>query len=235
MAQCDQAIAKLPNDPLLHEFRGLTLFALHRYKEAAGTIYAVLSVGPGWDWTTLASLYPDIDVYTQQLRDLEQYVNAHRDEAERAVPAGVPVLDLRAYRRGRGAVQGGGGTEPERPVVGPASGHADHYRGPRQTAPSAPAKPVEAAALAGQWTARRADGATIALNLAKDDKYTWNFAEHDKPQAFSGDYAVADNLLILKKGNAPVMIGQVTMLADDRFNFKLPGDNPSDPGLTFSR
>ena len=82
LAQCDQAIAKLPNDPLLHEFRGLTLFALHRYKEAAGTIYAVLSVGPGWDWTTLVSLYPDIDVYTQQLRDLEQYVNAHRDEAD---------------------------------------------------------------------------------------------------------------------------------------------------------
>ena len=46
---------------------------------------------------------------------------------------------------------------------------------------------------------------------------------------------MADNLLILKKGNSPVMIGQVTMLADDRFNFKLPGDNPNDPGLTFSR
>ena len=30
------------------------------------------------------------------------------------------------------------------------------------------------------------------------------------------------------------MVGQVTPLADDRFNFKLAGDNPSDPGLTFA-
>ena len=68
--------------PVLHEFRGLALFALHRYKEAAGTIYAVLSVGPGWDWTTLSSFYPDVDVYTEQLRALEQYVNANPNAAE---------------------------------------------------------------------------------------------------------------------------------------------------------
>ena len=46
---------------------------------------------------------------------------------------------------------------------------------------------------------------------------------------------MADNLLILKKDQSPVMIGQVAMLAGDRFNFKLPGDNPSDPGLTFGK
>ena len=31
------------------------------------------------------------------------------------------------------------------------------------------------------------------------------------------------------------MVGQVASLAGDRFNFKLVGDNPSDPGLTFVR
>ncbi len=31
------------------------------------------------------------------------------------------------------------------------------------------------------------------------------------------------------------MIGQVTLLDGNRFNFKLVGDNPSDPGLTFSK
>jgi hypothetical protein len=33
----------------------------------------VLSVGPGWDWTTLIGLYPSIDVYTTQLRALEDF------------------------------------------------------------------------------------------------------------------------------------------------------------------
>jgi hypothetical protein len=31
------------------------------------------------------------------------------------------------------------------------------------------------------------------------------------------------------------MVGQVDSLGNDRFNFKLAGDNPSDPGLNFAR
>ena len=73
LQQTDDALAKLPNDTTLHEFRGLCLFALGRYDEAAVPLYAVLSVGPGWDWTTLIGLYPNIDVYTTQQRTLEQY------------------------------------------------------------------------------------------------------------------------------------------------------------------
>ena len=46
---------------------------------------------------------------------------------------------------------------------------------------------------------------------------------------------MADNLLILKNGGNPAMIGQVTLLDPNHFNFKLVGGNPSDTGLTFSR
>ena len=67
---------------MLHEFRGLVLFALKRYQEAAATDYAVLAVGPGWDWTTLSSFYPDVNVYSAQLRDLEQYAKTHPDAAD---------------------------------------------------------------------------------------------------------------------------------------------------------
>ena len=69
----NDALAKVPNDSDIHEFRALCLFALGRYDEAAATLYAVLSVGPGWDWTTLIGLYPDVSVYTAQLRALESY------------------------------------------------------------------------------------------------------------------------------------------------------------------
>ena len=67
----------LPNDATLHEFRALVLFAVGKYDLAAGPLYAVLSVGPGWDWTTMAGLYPSIDVYTAQLRKLEAFVTAN--------------------------------------------------------------------------------------------------------------------------------------------------------------
>src|SRR5262249_54564325 len=67
----DTAIAQMPRDAVLHEFRSLVLFALGRYAESAATIHAVLDVGPGWDWKTLASLYPNVDTYATQLRAAE--------------------------------------------------------------------------------------------------------------------------------------------------------------------
>jgi tetratricopeptide (TPR) repeat protein len=82
LANCNQAIVGLPNCVAAHEFRALTLFALARYKEAAGPVYDVLSVGPGWDWATLESFYPREDVYVQQLRALEQYVQSNPNVAE---------------------------------------------------------------------------------------------------------------------------------------------------------
>src|SRR5262249_49745656 len=51
LALADQALVQLPNDPVLHEFRAICLFALRRYGESAGVAYTVLSAGPGWDWT----------------------------------------------------------------------------------------------------------------------------------------------------------------------------------------
>src|SRR5262249_43591290 len=46
----DKAIALLPSDATLHEFRALALFAQTKYKEAAAGLYAVLAAGPGWNW-----------------------------------------------------------------------------------------------------------------------------------------------------------------------------------------
>jgi hypothetical protein len=77
----DQALRRLPNDPTLHEFRALVLFALKRYDESAAAVYAVLSVGPGWDWTTLIRLYNNPETYTNQLRALEDFVGRNPQSA----------------------------------------------------------------------------------------------------------------------------------------------------------
>jgi tetratricopeptide (TPR) repeat protein len=85
----DQALVQTPNDPILHEFRALVLFALKRYEEAAATEYAVLTAGPGWNWATMVGLYPDLETYTNQLRDLEANVRKNTSAA--------PVRFLLAY------------------------------------------------------------------------------------------------------------------------------------------
>jgi tetratricopeptide (TPR) repeat protein len=238
LTECDQAIARLPNSAVAHEFRGLTLFALHRYKEAAGPVYAVLSVGPGWNWATLSSFYPRPAVYAGQLRALEQYVGSHQDVAEArfllAYHYMVDGHDDAAAEQFKAAVKLNAQDHLSAQLLIAMTPKAVQ-QAPAPSAAAAIAKPVEASALAGVWTAARADGTTITLNLAPDANYTWKFAQKDKPREFSGTYVVADNLLILNEGNSAVMVGQVAMLADNQFNFKLAGDNPSDPGLTFAK
>ncbi len=69
----NKGVAQYPEDSVMHEFRALVLFARQDYQQAAATIHSVLAVGPGWDWTTLSSLYTDVAIYTQQLRALEAF------------------------------------------------------------------------------------------------------------------------------------------------------------------
>jgi predicted Zn-dependent protease len=87
-ATVEKAIGIVPDDPVMHEFRALTLFAQGKYRDAAATLYAVLSRGPGWDWETMRSLYGDPQAYTNQLRALEKYARDNpTDSASRFVLA----------------------------------------------------------------------------------------------------------------------------------------------------
>ena len=77
----DQVLKQTPNVAVVHEFRALCLFALKRYDEAAAVVYSVLTAGPGWNWSTLVGLYPDVDTYTNQLRALEAYAKSAPNSA----------------------------------------------------------------------------------------------------------------------------------------------------------
>jgi predicted Zn-dependent protease len=82
LKEIEEAIRVLPKDTTLHEFRALVLFAQGKYKEAASGIYAVLAVGPGWNWETMSGLYANPDTYTKQLRALEAYVRQNPNAAD---------------------------------------------------------------------------------------------------------------------------------------------------------
>ncbi len=87
----DKAVTLLPEDNAAHEFRALTLFAQHKYRDAAAAVYAVLSAGPGWNEETLKSLYGNSEQYAQQLDALRSYV---RDN-----PQAADALLLLAYHQ----------------------------------------------------------------------------------------------------------------------------------------
>ena len=240
LAQVDQAIQKSPSDTVLHEFRGLVLFATKKYDQAAPTIYAVLSNGPGWDWTTLVSLYPNVDTYTRQLRALERYRKAN--------PQSAQARFVLAYHYLTGGHNEAALTEFKAVVklqptdqlsaqmvktLTPPAAEGEPVPAPASTAVAT--MPVEADKLVGAWKATQPDGSVVALTVSADNTFSWKFTQNKKPHEFTGASTLADNLLILRPAEGPPLVGQVAMLADNKLNFRLDANNPGDPGLTFVR
>jgi tetratricopeptide (TPR) repeat protein len=237
LKRVDRAIARNPADPLPHEFRALVCFALKRYKEAAAGAYAVLSAGPGWDWTTLSGFYTDVNIYTQQLRALEEYVKAHPREPDVRFLLAYHYLTCGYSDAAAQQLKAAVALNPRDQLSAQllASLTAPQGAEPAEAPPAPPAQPPDAAGLVGDWQAQQPDGSTILLRLMADSTYVWRFTRQGQTQDHSGSYSLADNLLVLKQGGAAVMVGQIALLADGRLSFKLVGGNPSDPGLTFSR
>jgi tetratricopeptide (TPR) repeat protein len=237
----DEALKVLPNDATLHEFRALVLFAIGKYELAAGPLYAVLSVGPGWDWTTMASLYPDIDTYTGQLRKLESFIAAnpnstagrfvlayhyltggHTDDAVaqlKQVVALAPqdTLSAQLVKQFSPASESSGNPAPE---TAPAPAEAQARQGK----------------LPGNWTARPTGDTTIDLHLGDEGTFAWKVDAKGKSRQLSGKWSMANNLLTLaQEGDAGALVGRVAWQADDRWNFRVIGTGPGDQGLVFSR
>ena len=245
--EIEQAIARQPNDPVLHEFRGLTQFAMGQYDQSAATMYAVLSVGPGWDWTTLSGLYPNIDLFYEQRQALDAY------EAQN--PNSAAIHFLAAYFDTTAGQTQAAQAELQRTVqinpqdalskqlLASMSGPPAGQTVPGQAAPPPqPAEPIgppvaDPNALVGNWSASRDDGAKVQMNLQPGGHFAWNIrSPNSPPQQIAGDYSLANGFLILKQNENSSLIGQVAMAPDNhRLTFKLAGENPADPGLTFTR
>jgi tetratricopeptide (TPR) repeat protein len=242
LQKTDEALAKLPNDTTLHEFRALCLFALGRYDEAATALYAVLSVGPGWDWTTLISLYSGVDVYTTQLRALEQYCTDHRDSA-----AGRFVLTYLYLTAG----QTDSAVETLKQVVALKPSDTLSARLLRQLDPSmdkAPAAaqaagtatagdttPPQDATIAGTWRAQPAADTAITLTIQPGGPFTWDVERKGQKQRFTGSSTFGDGLLTLVQEKGPAMVGRVSWTDATHMTFRIAGDGPEDPGLSFSK
>lgn len=245
----NKGLVQFPDDSVLHEFRALVLFARQDYGQAAATIHSVLAVGPGWDWTTLSSMYGDVTVYTEQLRTLEAFTKTnpldaasqfllsyhylscgHNDAAARHLKQVVKLMPndrvasdmLKMISAPEAAIAGDPAQQPTRPT---------------QAEPTRPApQPVAPETLVGNWKAGRPDGSKFNLILTKDSQFTWSYAQKSQPaQDFGGTYTVEGNVLALERKDGGSLIAEVTPGGDAKFNFKLVGAPADDTGLDFSR
>jgi hypothetical protein len=228
-----QAVGQMPNDITQHEFLALILFAQGNYEAAAAPLYAVLSVGPGWDWTTLISNYSDASIYTGQLRGLETFVKANPQSAK-----ALFVLAYHYISEGHGEAA----ISPLKKVIALEPNDKlsvsllDKLQ-PPSAAAAIPAQPIDPAKLTGAWAAQAPPNATVNLTIADNAGFTWTFAAPGKPPlTISGNYTLANGILTLAGKDTPgPLVGQVGLVDDNHLTFKLVGSPSSDPGLTFAR
>ena len=234
----DKALTESPNDAVMHEFRALTLFALGQYQESAATLYAVLSVGPGWDWTTMIGLYPQVDIYTEQLRKLEQFVTDNPDDN-----AGLLVLSYQYITAGHDEAAA---TELERLVtltptdpvaiqlllsVDPDAKIPDP---PQEVLPPQPTSKITKDELNGSWSANR-DGRAFKMDLKQDGTFLWEYSQGDQTQQVTGIWDVDDKgILAMEMNDDGVMLAQV-LFKEGTLNFYMIGDTEETPPLEFTK
>ncbi len=232
----DEALKTLPNDATLHEFRALTLFAAGQYEQAAIPLYAVLSVGPGWDWTTMIGLYPTADVYTKQLRALEQFIKKNPKSSGARF-----VLAYQYLTQGHNSEALGQLKEVQKLAPGDAlSAQLIKTLSPPGETPEPSPSPATAPAskegtLAGTWKATPVKQTAINLNVRDDGNFTWKASVNGKSQDIAGNWSLAGGILTLaQSGDGSALVGNVTWQDATHWNFRALGAPANDPGLSFS-
>lgn len=230
----NQALVRMPNDPVVHEFRALVLFAEKKYKEAAATLESLLAVSPGWDWTTMSSLYSDVDVYQKQLRALEDARDANPKAAYLQFLCAYHYLTMGYPDQAKKALETVVKLEPKDRV---ASQLLQTLTGPPTAKPPAEPPPGEPVNLdiKGQWTADGANNAKITLSILDDGKFKWSVNTKGKVDAFDGTFTLDNDMLMLERGQGGALLGKVTPISEKSFNFRIVGSPTGDPGLTFKR
>ena len=257
LAGCDKAVKLAPGDSVIHEVRGLTLFALGRYPESAATLNAVLASAPGMDWTTMSSLYGSVDAYTTQLRKLEgacqsnpgdaaahfvlayhYLVGGHVDlarEALQVVVAKQPkdlvskrLLDALAPPAEE-QVKAEDPAAPTKPATDTAAKPAT---GSNAAKPETPGPETD---LVGTWKAETGKD-SVLLTVREDSTFTWKALPAGKPAVeLTGSIDTASDAIALVTENQGTMAGKVTSKGADAFDFLIVGAPADAKPLEFKR
>lgn len=236
----DAATKATPNDTALHEFRGLVLFSLKKYSESAAATYAVLSAGPGWDWTTMIGLYSSVDVYTQQLRELEAFAkknpkspDAHFLLGYQYLSTGYAETALKQFKLAQSEL-------PNDKLLAQLVGMTTPPEASAKTA--TPPEPVDVPAekvlstekLVGSWKAL-SQGAEFQLDIAEDGGFVWTYSRGKDKQTMKGVFAVDQNNLALEPETGGTMLAEIDFAKPSQFLFKMIGGDAKDPGLEFKK
>lgn len=235
---CNAALKHMPNDAVVHEFRSLILFAMKNYHESAAAAYAVLSAGPGWNWTTLSSLYANVADYTTQLRALETYVKQNPTSSDAHFLLAYHYLTTGHPEAAQSQLLEVDKLTPNdklvRSLLGITSASGQEPQSPTPKPPLDADQLIKTEQLVGVWTAGGSGGSKFQMTLEKDNGFSWKYTSGKKSEEIKGVFAVEQNNLALQVQDGTVLLAEVS-LAGNQLKFKVIGSDAKDPGLTFTR
>lgn len=227
----DAALKELPNDPVVHEVRALTLFALGQYTPAAASLNSLLSSAPGMDWTTMSSLYGNVDDYSAQLTKLESFCEANKTDAAAYFVLSYHYLVVGEKEGATAALQV---VVQNQPKDATAKRMLDALLPPKAAIPNSIGD-GSATDLVGTWQAKAASS-TIELSITEDSTFAWKATEPGQPPVeLTGELNADNDAIVLVNEAQGSMAGIVKSQGPDKWQFLLDGAPIDDPGLTFSR
>ena len=243
----DKAVAMLPSDGAIHEYRALVLFALGKYSDAASVLNSILASGPGWDWSTMVRLYDSEVTYTAQLRKLENFITANPNAADARFVLGYHYLVCSHLSSAAVEFETVLRLQPADSVArqllnltrssanpGETSNLPDADGGPNSGSRPATA-PLTPEQLVGSWLVDRGKDGTVTLDFTPQGNFTWTFAKTGKTNKLEGAYSInGKGLLVLASGDSQ-MIGAVNLDDDKHLRFVLAGGPAGDSGMLFAK
>jgi hypothetical protein len=233
LAKVTVALQNNSQDPILHEFRALTLFATGDFKEAAAVLNSLLASAPGMDWTTMSGLYGNVDDYTKQLQRLEDFCKSNPNDASARFVLAYHYLVLghtdEAIKLLKRVVE-------LQPNDATAKRMLAGLSPPMEEAAPAPAAdaPPETD-LVGSWKAKAGES-VVELSITEESKFTWKATMPNQPvKELEGTLSASADTLSLDTEKAGSMVGSVKSGGADKFTFLMQGMLPTDPGLVFER
>ncbi len=238
----DTTLKTMPRDTVVHEFRSLVLFALKRYPESAAAIYAVLSAGPGWDWTTMVGLYSSADTYTQQLRALEEFAKQNPKSSDAHFLLGYHYMTQAHSDAASKQFKLAQEQLPNDRLISQLVGMTtppDEAKKTEAPAPTARAvvpenKVLTTEKMVGNWKAS-GKGNEFELELLADGKFVWSFTQGKKKQSVKGVFGVDQANLAMEPDAGGTMLAEIDFINPSQFHFTMLGGDPKDPGLDFKK
>ena len=239
LSKNNEALKQMPKDAALHEFKALCHFALGDYKNAAVTLYAVLSVGPGWDWTTMYNLYDGIEEYTAHLRKLEDYCREHKDSADAYFVLAYHYLTMdkkdlaiKMYQVVAKLSPNDLVTKQMLDTLGAKPVDDSTPPPPANAADTAPTIPVDK--LLGEWKAMGPNNVEFKLKLTKEGEFNWSYIKSGKTESVKGAYGQEGGYLVMETDADNKLVADVKLVDNSTLEFQMTGV-PSSPKLLFKK